>query len=188
LRKIIATEFYTPDGIMSDPKDEMKWVQSNFNEEIGKYEDELYSNADSLMLGRVTYKIFEGYWPSAENNPSNEDYNLALKINKMTKIVFSKTIKEVTWKNSVLKNEINPDDINRIKQQTGKNILIVGSSLIVQQLGSLGLIDEYHLLLFPVILGEGKPLFNGSDIRNLQLKLFDLRNFGSGVVGLFYKT
>lgn len=188
MRKIIATEFYTLDGIMSDPKDEMKWVQDNFNEEIGKYEDELYTNADSLMLGRVTYKIFESYWPSAENDPSKEDYKLAVKINKMTKFVFSKTIKEVTWKNSVLKNDINPDDIKRIKQQSGTNILVVGSSRIVQQLGSLGLIDEYHFILFPVILGEGKPLFSPDSIRNLQLKLSESRNFGNGVVGLFYKS
>jgi dihydrofolate reductase len=70
MRKLIATEFYTLDGMMSDPKDEMDWVTNTFNDEMGKYEGEVYDAADTLMLGRVTYKIFEGYWPHAAEKPA----------------------------------------------------------------------------------------------------------------------
>jgi dihydrofolate reductase len=187
MRKIIVSEFYTLDGLISDPKDEMQWVLSNFSEDMGKYEDELYKNADTLLLGRVTYKIFEGYWPGAAENPAAQegDAEMSITMNNINKIVFSKTLNEVTWQNSILKKEINRDEIRKMKQEEGKNMLVIGSAEIVQQLSKLGLIDEYHLLLHPVVLGEGKPLF-----RNMQekkdLKLASSKTFSNGVVGLFY--
>ena len=98
MRKIIVSEFYTLDGLMSDPKDQMEWVTANFSKELGEYEDSLYDSADTLLLGRVTYKIFESYWPTAADNPatSKGDIEMAHKINAITKIVFSKSLKQVT--------------------------------------------------------------------------------------------
>jgi dihydrofolate reductase len=186
MRKIIETEFYTLDGLMSDPKDEMQWVMSTFSEDLGKYEEEMYDRTDTLILGRVTYKIFESYWPAAAENPSAPDYDMAQKIDAATQIVFSKTLKEVTWRNSVLKKEINSDEIKKLKQGKGKDILIVGSANIVQQFTNLDLIDEYHFIVHPVILGKGKPLFNDT-VKQTNLKLSGTRQFGNGVVGLFYE-
>jgi dihydrofolate reductase len=165
----------------------MEWVLGSFNDEMGQYEGELYDNADTLLLGRTTYKIFEGYWPTAASNPatSQGDIEMAHKINNITKIVFSHSMEGVEWKNSKLLKEIKPEEIVKLKKEKGKNILVIGSASIVQQLTNLGLIDEYHLLVHPVVLGSGKPLFK--DIRQKQdLKLLEARAFNNGVVMLRY--
>jgi dihydrofolate reductase len=172
---------------MSDPEDKMEWVLGSFNDEMGKYESDLYDNADTLLLGRTTYKIWEGYWPTAASNPatSQGDIEMAHKINNITKIVFSHSMKGFEWENSKLLKEINPEEIVKLKKEKGKNILVIGSASIVQQLTNFGLIDEYHLLLHPVVLGSGKPLFK--DIRQKQdLKLLEARAFNNGVVMLRY--
>jgi len=92
MRKIIVTEFYTLDGLMSDPEDKMEWVLGTFNQEMGKYEDEIYDSADTLVLGRVTYKIFEGYWPHAVDDPNTPpgEVEMAHKINKYRRLFFQK--------------------------------------------------------------------------------------------------
>jgi len=189
MRKIIATEFYTMDGLMSDPKDQMDWVTATFSRDMGEYENSLYDAADTLLLGRVTYKIFEGYWPTAETNPEafEGDDVMAPKINNMRKVVFSKAPLKLEWQNSELLGEINPDEIRKMKREQGKDILIVGSAGIVQQLTNLGLIDEYHLLIHPVILGTGKPLFKGIKERH-NLKLLEAKTFTNGVVLLRYQV
>lgn len=188
MRKIIATEFYTLDGLMSDPKDEMDWVLNDFSEDLGKYEDDIYDNADTLLLGRVTFKIFEGYWPQVLENPSapEGDVKMANKINNIMKIVFSKTLQKVEWKNSRLIHEINPEEIMEMKKQNGKDMLIVGSAEITQQFTNLGLIDELHLLIHPVVLSKGKPLFKNLNDKH-NLKLLETKTFKNGVVGLFYQ-
>ena len=188
MRKIIATEFYTLDGLMSDPKDQMDWVLDNFDPELGKYEDDVYETADTLLLGRVTYKIFESFWPNAATNPETPegDRAMAQVINKITKIVFSKTLDKVEWENSKLVNEINPEKILNMKQEQGKNMLLVGSANIVQQMTNLGLIDEFHFVVHPVILGTGKPLFKEIKERH-NLKFLDTKKYKNGVVLLTYQ-
>lgn len=187
MRKIIASEFYTLDGLMSDPEDKMEWVLGSFNEEMGKYEGDLYDSADTLLLGRTTYKIFEGYWPTATSNPatSKGDIEMANTMNRITKIVFSHSMEGVEWENSKLLKEINPEEIVKLKKEKGKNILVIGSASIVQQLTNLGLIDEYHLLVHPVVLGSGKPLFKEISQKK-DLKLLEARAFSNGVVMLRY--
>ncbi|MCZ7385267.1 MAG: dihydrofolate reductase family protein [Candidatus Methanoperedens sp.] len=188
MRKIIVSEFYSLDGLMSDPEDKMEWITGTFNEEMGKYEGGLYDSADTLLLGRTTYKIFEGYWPTAASNPatSQGDIEMAHKMNNITKIVFSHSMEGVEWKNSKLLKEINPEEIVKLKKEKGKNILVIGSASIVQQLTNLGLIDEYHLLVHPVVLGSGKPLFKNIKDR-LSLKLVNAETFKNGVVLLLYQ-
>ena len=188
MRKIIVTEFYTLDGMMSDPKDEMDWVSGTFNDGMGKYEDEVYDGADTLLLGRVTYKIFENYWPRAAENPATSpgDVKMSHKINAMTKVVFSRTLDGTSWQNSMLLKEIDPKEIAAMKQRPGKNMLVAGSANIVQQFADLGLVDEYHLLLHPVVLGVGKPLFKNAKQRH-NLQLLGSRNFGNGVLLLTYQ-
>jgi dihydrofolate reductase len=147
MRKLIVTEFYSLDGLMSDPEDQMDWVTINFSQDMGKYVDDVYANADTLFLGEVTYKIMANYWPTADTNP---------------------------------------EEIKKMKQEPGKNMLVAGSASIVQQLTNFGLIDEYHLLVHPVILGNGKPLFK--DIRERHnLKLISTEVFKNGVVLLRYE-
>jgi dihydrofolate reductase len=187
MRKIIATEFCSLNNIMSDPADQMDWVTATFSEDLGQYEDHLYDTSDTLIFGRVTYKIFEGYWPTVATNPKafEGDTKLAPKINNAKKIVFSKSLKSVTWENSVLKSEIIPSEIELLKKQKGKNILIVGSANIFQQFINFGLIDEIHIVLHPIILISGKLLFNNITERK-NLTLLETKTFKNGVILLRY--
>jgi dihydrofolate reductase len=172
---------------MSDSKDDMIWVTGTFNAAMGEYQNAMYEDADPLFWGRITYKIFESYWPNEETDSKTapEEIFIAHMINNITKVVFSKTMKNLTWKNSNLLTEINPADIREIKQSPEKNILVIGSTSIVSQLTELGLIDEYHLSLHPVLLGSGKPLF--ANMHNkYALKLTESKDFGNGVVLLKY--
>ncbi len=188
MRKIIATEFYSIDGMMSDPDDQQDWVTANFSADMGLYVDSAYAQSDTLLLGAVTYKIMASYWPTADTNPDafEGDAEFASTINSMKKIVFSKTPLTPEWNNSEFRPQIDADDLRRMKAAEGKNMLIVGSATIAQQLTTLNLIDEYHLLVHPVILGQGKPLFHNLQGRH-PLKLLEAKPFENDVVLLRYQ-
>jgi dihydrofolate reductase len=186
VRKIITTTWVTLDGFIAGPNEEMDWVM--VDEEMGKYEDDMVSNADTLLLGRVTYQSFAGSWPHVPDNPavSPEEKEYARKLNAMHKIVFSKTLPTVEWNNSTLVKEVIPEEITKLKQEPGRDMLVYGSASIVQTLTNYGLIDEYQILVHPVVLGGGKPLW--SDIlERRKLKLVKTKSFSSGVIGLYYQ-
>jgi dihydrofolate reductase len=186
MRKIITTTWITLDGFIVGPNGEMDWVI--VDEEMGTYESEIVNAADTLLLGRVTYESFAGAWPHVPDNPnaSEGEKEYARRLNAMHKIVFSRTLPSAEWSNSKLVKEVLPEEITKLKQEPGGDMLIYGSASIVRTLTKHGLIDEYQLLVHPVILGSGKPLFQ--DIRERRkLKLFKTRTFSSGVVGLYYQ-
>jgi dihydrofolate reductase len=188
MRKIVLTEWISLDGYTSGPNDDMSFVGESFDEEMGKYEDDILNTGDTLLLGRVTYDSFAGSWPYVPDKPdaSEGEKSYARKLNAMRKIVFSRTLASVDWHNSVLRREIDPDEIRRWKQEDGKDMLIYGSANVVQQLTQLGLIDEFQVLVHPVVIGGGKQLFK--DISEKQrLKLASARPFNSGVVLLTYQ-
>jgi len=189
MRKIIATEFYSLDGLMSDSEDKQDWVTENFSADMGAYVDSAYAGSDTLLLGAVTYKIMAAYWPTADTNPDafEGDAEFASTINSMKKIVFSKAPLTPDWNNSEFWPQVEADKIRRMKADDGKNMLIVGSASIVQQLTALRLIDEYHLLVHPVILSQGKPLFHGLEQRH-PLKLLEAKPFENDVVLLRYQS
>lgn len=182
------TMWVTLDGFIAGPNGAMNWVTDIFNKEMGQYEDDLISTADTLLLGRVTYQSFAGAWPKVPENPSASkgEVEYALKLNAMRKVVFSKTLEKAEWNNSRLMKEVIPEEIKEIKQESGKNIVIYGSASIVQALTNVGLIDEYQLLVHPVVLGDGKPLFEAIKDR-VNLKLLHTKIHSSGVAGLYYQ-
>lgn len=188
MRKIIVQEFYSLDGLMSDVEDKQDWVTANFSPDMGAYIDSTYQEADTLFLGAVTYKIMASYWPSAETNPAafEGDAEFASTMNTIQKIVFSKAALTPEWSNTNFRPAINADDIRKLKAASGKNMLIIGSASVVQQFTNLDLIDEYHLLLHPVVLGEGVPLFKDIQ-RRRTLKLLEAKTFENGVVLLRYQ-
>ena len=186
MRKVIVTMWVTLDGFIAGPNNDMSWVR--VDEAMGTYEDDLVSAADTLLLGRVTYQSFAGSWPHVPDNPaaSEGEKEYARKLNGMRKIVFSRTLEMVEWNNSTLLHEISPDDIVAVKQESAKNIVIYGSASVVQALMELGLIDEYQLLVHPIVLGSGKRLFrDGSN--TTALRLVEAKPFSSGIVLLSYQ-
>lgn len=186
MRKLITTTWISLDGFIAGPNGEMDWIM--VEDEMGAYEDAIVTSADTLLLGRVTYQSFAGSWPHVPDNPDAQpgEKEYARKLNAMRKIVFSKTLPTVEWNNSSLLKEVRHEDIAKLKQEPGRDMLIYGSASIVQTLTNLGLIDEYQLLVHPVVLGGGKPLFQ--DVKERQkLKLVSTRTFPSGVIGLYYQ-
>lgn len=157
------------------------------DDETHQHFSDLLSNADTLIFGRITYQLMESYWPSVVKNPTGNKPmdEFAVLIDNISKIVFSRTLKNLDWKNTHLKKEIIKEEVLELKQQAGKNILVGSPSLIVA-LTQLDLIDEYQLVVQPIILGSGLPLFK--NIRDqINLKLLKTKIFGCGVITLYYE-
>ena len=188
MRKIIVTMWTTLDGYVAGPNGEMDWISELYDEAMGTYEYNLVSSADTLLLGRGTYQSFAGSWPYVPDNPDAPEGEKAYarKVNAMRKLVFSRTLESVEWNNSTLVKEVIPEDIERLKRELGRDMVIYGSVSLVQTLTNLGLIDEYQILVHPVLLGGGNPLFQ--DIKHeTKLKLVETRAHPSGVVLLTYQ-
>ncbi len=183
MRKIIASEMVTLDGYFAGPNGEIDWFF--WNDEMAKSAIDLISSVDTLLFGRVTYELMASYWPSA--SPPTEDPIIIDRMNNLPKIVFSKTLEKVEWKNTRLIKEIVADEVLGMKRQTGKNMVVYGSGSIVSAFMNLGLIDEYHLFVNPIVLGRGKPLFK--DLKDMhKLKLVRIKAFNNGVVLLHYQS
>lgn len=173
---------------MAGPNCELDWHFHYWNEEMARYAGEQLSNADTILLGRVTYCAMAKYWPSKTKDLlcPREDIAFADLINNCQKIVFSKTLENVSWSNSKLAKESIKTEITKLKQQPGKDMIVYGSGSIVSALSGSGLIDEYILWLHPVVLGKGKLLFKNTNTRP-KLKLLNTRTFNTGVIILYYQ-
>lgn len=142
---------------------------------------------DTLILGGITYRGFESHWAPMLKNPHapNELKAIAEELTNMTKIVFSKNMKEATWDNTRLFDGDVAEVVRKLKNEEGSGILILGSGTIVQQLANEGLIDEY-MFITPVVAGEGKPLFD--HVKQFGLTLVEAKSFHSGHVLLHYRV
>ncbi len=178
MRKVIASEFVSLDGVMEDPN----WTFQFTSEEGWKFKFDELSASDALLLGRATYEGFAAAWPHM-----TEQYgDYADMMNGYPKYVVSTTLEEAKWNNSTLIKENVVAEVSRLKQQPGGDILIFGSGVLVNTLMQHDLIDEYRLMLVPVVVGSGKRLFrDGSDTK--ALRLVETKTFGSGVVVLSYR-
>ena len=177
MRKVIVTMFVTLDGVMEAPE---KWVFPFWNDDIAKFKhDELFAT-DTHLLGRVTYETFAAAWPSRK-----DDAGFADRMNSLPKFVVSTTLGKAEWNNSTIIKSKVADAVLALKKEAGQNILVAGSATLVESLMQHGLVDEYRLLTFPIVLGSGKRLFaQGS---KASLTLVEARSFGSGVVLLRYQ-
>jgi dihydrofolate reductase len=180
MRKLIAAINMTLDGFCNHEA-------MIADDEIHEHYNELLRNAGTLIYGRTTYQLMESYWPSVVKNPTGNKPmdEFAVLIDNISKIVFSRTLNNVDWKNTTLKKEVVKEEILELKQQAGKNI-VVGSPSLIVALAQLDLIDEYQLGVQPIVLGSGLPLFKNIKDR-IDLKLLKTKTFGCGAVMLYYE-
>lgn len=184
MRKLIVTEFISLDGIIESPE---KWSLPYWNDEISRFKlDELFAS-DALLLGRISYQgfvvTFQGFasaWPS-----ENDRQIFVNRMNDLPKFVVSTTLEKLEWNNSYLIGKNVVDEISKLKQQTGQSILVAGSGALLQTLMQNDLVDEYHLIVCPLVLGGWKHLFK--DGSHATLKLSDTTKFNSGAILLVYK-
>lgn len=174
MRQLIVTEFVSLDGVMENPA----WTFQYWNDEIAAFKGEETAASDALLLGRVTYEGFAAAWPQSEDEGA--EY-----FNGVRKVVVSTTLDEATWNNSVLIKDNVVEEIRRLKQGDGQDITVHGSATLVQTLMANDLVDRYRLLVYPVVLGEGKRLFQAGT--TATLKLVESRSFRSGVTALIYE-
>ena len=176
--KVIVSNVASLDGFFEGSNKELDWVVTD--EEFFEYARGLLRGTDALLFGRATYQHMANYWPSA---PADE---IADKMNNLPKIVFSKTLKKVDWNNSRLVESNVEEEVSRLKGQPGKDMVIFGSAMLASSLLQWGLVDEYRVILQPVLLGSGSPLFRDITER-IRMKLMSAKSFGSGVVLLSYQ-
>lgn len=174
MRKLVVTEFVSLDGVMENPA----WTFKYWNDEIAAFKGEESDASDALLLGRVTYEGFAAAWPQSEDEG-------AAYFNNVRKYVVSTTLDKAEWNNSVLIKDNIVAEIKKLKQQDGKDLIVHGSATLVQTLIQHDLVDSYRLLVYPVVLGEGKRLFK--DGTTATLNLVKTQSFSSGVTALIYK-
>jgi dihydrofolate reductase len=184
MRKLTVFNQVTLDGFFADPNGDIGWAYKDVQD--AEWNAFVAGNAGSggvLVLGRITYEMMAGYWPTPsayENAPA-----VAAGINKLLKVVFSRTLEQAAWNNTRLVTGDLAAEIRKMKQEPGADMVILGSGSIVAQLAQQGLIDEYQIVVNPVILGRGRSMFDGVN-KKLDLKLVRSRTFGNGNVLLCY--
>jgi dihydrofolate reductase len=188
MRKIVVSEFVTLDGVMQDPGGTGEFALGGwaFKAERGpegdrfKF-DELFA-ADALLLGRITYEGFAKAWPAMQR----DEVGFTDRMNGIAKYVVSTTLKEARWNNSHIIKENVAEEIIKLKAMNGKDILVFGSSILVQTLIKQDLVDEYKLMVYPIVLGMGKRLFQ--EAGKSMLKLESAKPFNSRVLLLTYSA
>jgi dihydrofolate reductase len=183
MRRLIVFNQVTLDGYIADRNGDMSWAHQH-DAEWSAFVGENASGGGVLVFGRVTYELMASYWPTPlalKNDPV-----VAEGMNRRPKVVFSRTLDKVSWSNTTLVKGDPAAEVQKMKNQPGADMVILGSGSIVSQLAREGLIDQYQIALNPVVLGRGKTMFEGVD-RKLSLKLTRSRIFGNGNVFLCYE-
>jgi dihydrofolate reductase len=180
MSRIVVSEFISLDGVIEDPGgaegfEHGGWTFPYWSDEIGKFKGEELFASDAMLLGRITYEGFAAAWRSR-----TDEEGFAERMNSLPKFVVSTTLAEAEWQNSTIVNGDVPVEIAKLKDQSGGDILVAGSAQLVQTLAQNELVDEYRLLVYPVLLGSGKRLFG--DGKRAELQLRETRSFDSGVV------
>lgn len=182
MRKLTMFNQVSLDGYFVDAKGDMSWAHKN-DPEWNEFVAGNASGGGELLFGRVTYQMMASYWPTplaARNDPI-----VAERMNSMPKVVFSRTLDKASWQNTRLVKDDIAAEVRRMKNAPGNDIAILGSGNIVAQLAQQGLIDEYQIVVNPIVLGVGRTLFEGIN-KKLNLRLTSSRAFSNGKVVLFY--
>jgi dihydrofolate reductase len=179
MRKVIVSNLVTLDGFFEGLKGELDWFV--VEDEFFDYVKELFKSVDTILFGRKTFEALGSYWP----NTTEDDPTITHLMNKLPKIVFTKTLEKAEWNNSKIIRENLEEEIHEMKKLPGKDMVIFGSGEIVSFLTNRGLIDEYRIILNPVILGEGNPMLKNINDK-IKMNLFKTKKLKSGVIILYY--
>ncbi len=177
MRRLFVSNLMSLDGFFERPDHELDWFV--IDEEFFEYARKMLRSVDTILFGRVTYEHMAGYWPSA---PSDE---IGGKMNGLNKLVFSKTLPAAEWSHTRLVRRDAAEEVAELKQMPGEDMVILGSAALASSLLQAGLVDEYRVILNPVLIGAGRPLFPNIG-EKVKLRLTEIQRFGSGVVVLYY--
>jgi dihydrofolate reductase len=183
MRKLIVFNLMSLDGYFVDKNGEMSWAHSK-DTEFNTFAENNAKDGGVLLFGRITYELMAGYWPTPiaiKNDPL-----VAERMNNLPKIVFSRTMVKAAWNNTKLVKTDAAKEIRKMKQESGIDMVMMGSGSIVSKLAQEGLVDEYQFVMVPVILGKGRTMFEGLKDK-LKMKLTKNRIFNNGNILLCYK-
>lgn len=183
MRNLIVFNHVSLDGYFVDEKGDMSWAHKNADPEWNAFVADNAKGGGQMLFGRVTYQMMAGYWPTPmaiESMPT-----VAKAMNDARKVVFSRTLNKADWNNTTLVKKDLAGAVRKLKGEPGEGLVIFGSGTIVSQLAPAGLIDEYQIVVKPIVLGKGRTMFEGVRER-LGLKLTKSRIFGNGNVFLCY--
>lgn len=175
MRKLKLAMYVSLDGVVENPA----WTGPFWNDELSDLQAGYMASSDALVLGRVTYEGFAAAWPGMEESTGE----FGKKMNSMPKFVASRTLQEAEWNASIMQGELG-DEVRKLKDEPGGDLLIYGSGTVVDELTRLGLIDEYRLMIHPVVVGSGKRLFEQAG--ETTLRLAESVTTGTGVVVATY--
>jgi dihydrofolate reductase len=183
MRKLSVFNQVSLDGYFSDARGDMSWAHKE-DDEWRAFTAENASGEAVLVFGRVTYELMAGFWPSPQALETIPE--VAERMNSLPKVVFSRTLDQASWQNTrVMKGDL-AAEVRKLKREPGPDMVILGSGSVVSQLTDARLIDEYQLVLNPLVLGGGRTMFEGVEQR-LSLTLKRTRSFGNGNVVLWYE-
>lgn len=182
MRKLTVFNLVTVDGYFSGLDGDISWHK--VDEEFQELAEQASNSGNTLLFGRVTYELMAGYWPTQE--AIKNDPVVAAGMNKAEKVVFSRTLDKVDWNNTRLVKDDLLAEVRKLKRQSGADLTVLGSGSIVSQLAQEGLIDEYQILLNPVVIGKGKTMFEGVK-EKINLRLTKTRVFKNGNILLCYE-
>lgn len=187
MRKLVLFMHMSLDGFAADENHGLNFL--TYDAELMQYADELMKTVGSPVYGRTTYELMKGYWPTLLDKPDADKRSVAHArwVEDVPKVVFSRTLKEATWNNTRLIRDNVAAEVQKMKEEPGKDLVIFGSPGLSASLLKLGLIDEYKLTIHPVILGKGLSVFQSNDTRS-KLKLVEANTLRSGVITAHYAT
>lgn len=183
MRKLKVFNSITADGYFTDKNNDVSWAHNN-DPEFNDFVEDNSKSGGVLMFGRVTYDMMVSFWPTPAAAKAFPE--VAKQMNERAKIVFSRTLDSVSWQNTRLMKGDLLDEVKKLKQEDGEDIVILGSGSIVAQLAGEGVIDEYQMVVNPLVLGAGRTMFEGLK-EQLKLKLTESRAFKNGNVLLCYE-
>ncbi len=174
------------DGFVGGPNGELDWMESNWDDELNNHVSKLTEPVDTILLGRKLAEGFIPYWSEIASNDENPEQNAGRIMTDTPKIVFSKTMQDSPWPNTVIARGTITTEINHLKQQKGGDIIVYGGAEFVSNLIKQALVDDYHLLINPVVIGKGLTIFRSLE-NKMNLKLVECKSFSCGIVCLHYQ-